>query len=272
VKTQRGKSSIQSSPHSTKAADFFNVSHLLQWSSLGEEYSSDLLKTRIAAYVEGTDRQHEVSLARAKFWSALTEVLYRTGRIDIETYKREINGAFGPDLDLANDPDGLCSKAEALMSFNSAAGDVASSREFSGTSVLRWQALSSALDALSTASKLATAENVPKIHLARGDVEMCRWHLGHPPWNHQVSQESSPTLLQNAQTYYRGATAIARRNGAAEEERDGSCKEALAAALGGDREKLEKLRSVAGNDVLKAAEDMVEEGLVSSFDIGALLS
>jgi hypothetical protein len=117
VKTQRGKSSIQSSPHSTKAADFFNVSHLLQWSSLGEEYSSDLLKTRIAAYVEGTDRQHEVSLARAKFWSALTEVLYRTGRIDIETYKREINGAFGPDLDLANDPEGLCSKAEALMSF-----------------------------------------------------------------------------------------------------------------------------------------------------------
>ncbi|OXV11022.1 hypothetical protein Egran_01219 [Elaphomyces granulatus] len=237
-----------------------------------EEYSSDLLKTRIAAYVEGTDRQHEVSLARAKFWSALTEVLYRTGRIDIETYKREINGAFGPDLDLANDPEGLCSKAETLMSFNSAAGDVASSGEFSGTSVLRWQALSSALDALSTASKLATAEDVPKIHLARGDVEMCRWRLGHPPWNHQVSQESSSTLLQNAQTYYRGAAAIAQRNGAAEEERDGSCKEAFAAALGGDRDKLGKLRSVAGNDVLKAAEDMVEEGLVSSFDIGALLS
>lgn len=240
-----------------------------------EEYSSDLLRTKIAAYAEGTDRQHEVSLARAKFWSALTEVSYRTGRIDIETYKREISGAFGPNLDLANDPEGLCSKAEALMSFNSAAGDVASSRgsgEFNGTSVLRWQALSSAQDALSTASKLAAAENVSKIHLARGDVEMCRWRLGHPPWNHVVSQESSSTLLQNAQTYYRGAAVIARRNGAAEEERDGSCKEALAAALGGDWGKLKRMRSVAGNDVLVVAEDMVEEGLVSSFDIETLLS
>ncbi|KAL1962931.1 hypothetical protein VTN77DRAFT_9027 [Rasamsonia byssochlamydoides] len=240
-----------------------------------EEYSYDLLRTKIAAYVEGTDRHHEVARARAQFMAALTEILYRSGRIDVETYQRELSGAFPPDLDLSKDPGGLCSKADALTSFNSAIADnprALSAEESSRSLVLRWQALTSALDAFTAASKLATAENVPKIHLARGDVEMLRWRLGRPPWNYAMSQQNASTLLKNAQTYYRGAAALARRDGAVEEERDGSCKEALAAALAGDKTKLEPLRSAASKDLLTVAEDMVEDGLVMSTDMETLLS
>lgn len=240
-----------------------------------EEYSYDLLRTKIPAYVEGTDRHHEVARARAQFLAALTEILYRSGRIDVETYQRELSGAFPPDLDLSKDPVGLCSKAEALTSFNSAiAGNLPaqSAEQASKSLALRWQSLSSALEALSAASKIATAENVPKIHLARGDAEMSRWQLGRPPWNYATSQQYAATLLKNAQTYYRGAAALARRDGAAEQERDGSCKEALAAALAGDKTKLEQLRSAASNELLAVAEDMVEDGLVTSTDVEALLS
>jgi hypothetical protein len=53
-----------------------------------EEYSYDLVRTKIAAYVVGTNRHQEVALARAKFLAALTEALYRSGRIDMETYQR----------------------------------------------------------------------------------------------------------------------------------------------------------------------------------------
>jgi hypothetical protein len=240
-----------------------------------EEYSYDLLRTKIAVYVEGTDRHHEVALARAQFLAALTEILYRSGRIDVDTYQRELGGAFASDLDLSSDPGGLCSKADALISFNSAIADnppMRSPEELSISVQLRWQSLTSALDALTVASKLGTAENIPKIHLARGDVETSRWRLGRPPWNYATAQENASTLLKNAQTYYRGAAALARRDGAAEEERDGSCKEALVAALAGDKTKLEQLKSAASKELLTVAEDMVEDGLLPSSDAETLLS
>lgn len=240
-----------------------------------EEYSSDLLRTKIPAYVEDSDRHYEATLARAKFVSALTEVLYRSGRIDIETYQRELSGVFGPDLNLSGDPAGLCSKAEALINFNSAIAETPRSyddRAFSRSLSLRWQSLSSGLDALTAASKLPNAENLPKIHLARGDAELYRWRLGSDPWDYKMARDNATLLLRNAQTYYRGAAALARRDGAREEERDGSCKEAIAAALSGERGKLEQIRSGAEKDLLAVAEDMMEDGLVAPADMQAVLS
>ncbi|EEA21393.1 hypothetical protein EYB25_007341 [Talaromyces marneffei] len=239
-----------------------------------EEYSYDLLRTRIAAYVEGTDREQEVALARAIFVAALTEVLYRSGRADVETYQRELSGAFSPELDLSENPEGLCSKAEALTSFNSAIADnppAGNMEEVQKSLVSRWQALTAALEALTTASKLASADNVPKIHIARGDAEMSRWRLGRPPWSYPVAGENAPTLLKNAQTYYRGAAALARRDGDSEQEKEGSCKEALAAALAGDKTKLDQLRSVDSEKVMGIAQEMIEDGLVGLDDAESLL-
>lgn len=240
-----------------------------------EEYSSDLVQNKMPAYVEGSTRQYEASMARARFLSALAEVLYRSGRIEVETYHQEITRAFGPDLDLSADAEGLCSKADAFMSFNSAAADLPPSHDAEALKkslVLRWQSLSTALDGLTAASRIPDADNLPKIHLARGDVEMNRWRLGREPWEYAMAQKNASLLLRNSQTYYRGAAALARRDGAVEETRDGTCKEALAAALEGSREKMEQLKKAAPKELLAVAEDMVDDGLAAPIELEALLS
>lgn len=87
-----------------------------------------------------------------------------------------------------------------------------------------------------------------------------------------MAQQYGATLLRNAQTYYRGAAALARREGSGDEERDGTCKEAIAAAIEGQKEKLAQLKSTAPKELLVVAEDMVEEGWVNGPDMEALLS
>ncbi|PLB33399.1 uncharacterized protein BDW47DRAFT_129994 [Aspergillus candidus] len=239
-----------------------------------EEYSSDSLQEKITAYVADSNRQYEAYLARAKFACALNEVLYRGERIDVETYSQVISRAYGPDLDISSDPDGLCSKADALLAFNTAVGDLPPSQgpdAFANALTLRWEALSAALDSLTKATKLPSAENLPKIHLARGDGEMNRWKLGMSPWEYPTAQQNGAVLLRNAQTYYRGAAALARRDGATDEERDATCKEAIAAALGGEKEKLANLKATAPKELLAVAEDVVEDGWIPPADMEALL-
>ena len=240
-----------------------------------EEYSSDLIQNRMPAYVEGSSSQYEATMARAKLVCAMAEVLYRSGRVEVETYHREITRTFGPDLNLSTDPEGLCSKADAFTSFNSAVADLPPSHDpeaFKKSLALRWQSLSTALDALTTASKLPDADNLPKIHLARGDTEMNRWRLGMAPWEYAMAQQNASLLLRNAQTYYRGAAALARRDGAAEETRDGTCKEAFAAAFDGQKDKLANLKTAAPKELLAVAEDMIDDGLAAPVELEALLS
>ncbi|KAL4938593.1 hypothetical protein BDV06DRAFT_200703 [Aspergillus oleicola] len=239
-----------------------------------EEYSTDLLHKKVATFVEGSNRQYEAGLSRGRFNAALNEVLYRSGRTDVETYHAAVVTSFS-DLNISADPEGLCAKADAFISFNTATAEQPPSNEpesFSKSLSLRWQALSAAIDALTKASKLPDAENLPKIHLARGDSEMSRWRLGFPPWEHDVARQHGPTLLRNAQTYYRGAAALARRDGSADEDRDGTCKEAIAAAIEGQKEKLAQLKNTAPKELLAVAEDMVEDGWVSGPDMEMLLS
>lgn len=250
----------------------FNPGDGLAWV---EEYSSDLVQNRMPVYVEGSSREYEATVARAKFICALTEVIYRSGRVEVETYHQEIIRAYGPELNLSADPEGLCSKADAHMSFNIAAADLPpthDSEAIKKSLVLRWKSLSTALDALTAASKLPDADNLPKIHIARGDVELNRWRLGSAPWEYAMAQQNGSLLLRNAQTYYRGAAALARRDGAAEERRDGTCKEAFAAGLEGQKDKLMQLRRAAPKELLAVAEDMMDDGLASPMELEALLS
>lgn len=73
----------------------------------------------------------------------------------------------------------------------------------------RWQALTTALNALTTASKIPSADNLPKIHLARGDVELLRFQLGQPPNNFDSAAKNAGVLVKNAEKFYRGAKALA---------------------------------------------------------------
>lgn len=240
-----------------------------------QEYSSELVHSRLPVYAEGSDRQYEAALARAKLICAVNELLYRGGHTDAQTYQQEVGQVFGPELDVSADPDGLCAKAEALVSLNQAFSDIPPSEDDATAQdavALRWKHLSTALDALTAASKHPEAHNLPKIHLGRGDAEMHRWRLGRAPWNHAVAKQNGNMLLRNAQTYYRGAAALARRDGAAEEEFEGTCKEAVAAAIEGQNTKLHQLIATNSQQVVATAQDMVEDGLVDGMELSALMS
>ncbi|CAG8117876.1 unnamed protein product [Penicillium olsonii] len=240
-----------------------------------QEYSSELAHSRLPVYVESSDRQYEAALARAKLICALNDLLYRGGHTDVQTYQQEVGQVFGPELDVSEDPDGLCAKAEALVSLNQALSDIPPSDddETSQSAItLRWKSLSTALDSLTAASKHSDASNVPKIHIGRGDAEMHRWRLGRAPWNHNMAKQGGATLLRNAQTYYRGGAALARRDGAAEEEFEGTCKEAIAAAIDGQNTKLQQLKATNLQQVIAVAQDMVEDGMVDGMELSALIS
>ncbi|WEW58815.1 hypothetical protein PRK78_004283 [Emydomyces testavorans] len=249
----------------------YDPDHSFAWI---EEYSSDLLREKLNVYAEGTDRKYDVALARAKFISTFTEVVYRNGQVDLETYKNELNNAFNDGLDVSNDAAGLCGQAEALVSFNSAVADTfnpKSPEELKTLLDLRWKSLSTALDSLTSASKLPSAgENLPKIHIARGDVEMYRWRLGNDPWNYGPANDNAALLLKNAETYYRGGAAIAKRDGWPREEREGTFKEALVKTLAGDPSQMETLVD-AKEELTQVAEDMVEDGLIASEDLERIL-
>ena len=240
-----------------------------------QEYSSGLIETRLPAYVEGSDRQYEAGLARAKLVCAIHDLLYRGGHTDVQTYRQEVAQAFSPELNVSEDPEGLCNKAEALTSLNGALADVPTEDDpetLKSTLSIRWQSLSAALDALTAASKLPSADNLPKIHIARGDTEVHRWRLGTDPWNYAMARQNGAMLLRNAQTYYRGAAALARRDGATGEEREASYKEAIAAALEGQKTKLDQLKAAGVEPLVTAAQDMVEDGLVEAAVLSALIS
>ena len=101
---------------------------------------------------------------------------------------------------------------------------------------------------------------------------MNRWRLGTAPWEYAMAQQNGSLLLRNAQTYYRGAAALARRDGAAEETRDGTCKEAFAGAFDGQKDKLANLKTAVPKELLVVAEDMVDDGLAAPVELEALLS
>jgi tetratricopeptide (TPR) repeat protein len=243
-----------------------------------EEYSTSLLNTKLPAYVPGTDRDEEAALTRANFIAALANANFRSQRLDALTYQRAVDDAFGV-LDLAHDPEGLCNKAEALIAYSSALGAAhdTSHNTPDTASQARWTALTSALEALTAASKLpptaATGQNnLAAIHLLRGDVELLRYQLGQVPVAAvPAAVKSAPTLLKNAATYYRGAekeaeAAKTRHEEDIEEWREAIVKSALVEAMGGSGDRLKAL--VNGADVEKAEQarrllqEAVEAGLV----------
>lgn len=223
----------------------FDAGSGLAWA---EEYSNNLLLDKIATYVEGTDRHHEVDLARANFMCALADTNYRTERIDLTTYLKEIGSGFGTNFDLSQDPQGLCDRADASTAFISATFE---------------KQLTIASTSLTSASKLPTAQNLAKINIARGDVELLRFRLGEAPFYYVVATKHAATLLKNAETYFRGAAGLAKNEGSVDEEREATIKSAIASTMAGDESKLLGLMGREKKDILGVVEDMVEDGIVS---------
>ena len=240
-----------------------------------EEYYRTELNDRINSYLSATSHQHEAALARAKFVAAISEAAFRGGTLDLSTYERELNAAFThQDLDLSNDPQALCDRADAYLSFNASVQNVlqqAQSTELTQIGSTCWKIITKALDSLTAASKLPEAENLPRMHLRRGDCELLRLHLGEAPLKYDLAIKSAPTLLKNAELYFRGAAALAKRNDDAEEEqKEAEVKETIALALADNSEKLTSLIKLRRDFVGVAVEEMRDEGLLGEQSVQKL--
>ena len=232
-----------------------------------EEHYRTTLKDRIVSYVNGSNRHHEASLAQAKLACTLSDEAFRGGRLDLPTYERELNAAFNSqDLNLSNDPRSLCDKADAELAFIASvqiALQQAQSNELGQISSTCWRHITKALDSLTAASKLPDALNLPRIHLRRGDCELLRLHLGDAPLKYDLAVKSAPTLLKNAEVYFRGAANLAKKDVDAEEEQnEAEIKQSLVIGLAGDTEKLSLL--------VKTKRDLVESIVMEMRDDGLL--
>ena len=232
-----------------------------------EEYYRTELQGRIDSYSNGSNRKHEVALSKANFIASISDAAFRGGKLDALTYERELNTAFShDDLDLKTDPQGLCDKADAHLSFNTSVQNAmqqASANEIAQTGSICWKHITKALDSLTAASKQPDAQNLPRIHLQRGDCELLRLHLGEAPLNYDLAIKSASTLLKNAEVYYRGAAALAKSSeDAAEEQKEAEVKEAIVMALADDPQKLSSLIKLQRDVVGATVEEIKDEGLL----------
>lgn len=237
-----------------------------------EEYFSSTLQDKLTFYASGSAHRHEAILAKAKFTCALSEATFRGGRLDLPTYERELNAAFSSeDLQLFDDPQGLCDKADAELGFNSsievslrAVEEAPLPEELKEVSNMRWKHITKALDSLTAASKLPNAQNLVRIHLRRGDCELLRFRLGDAPIPYELAMKSAPTLLKNAEIYYRLAARLAAHEGAKEEANEAKIKESIAVSLAGNTALGPELQALAKGSasILEFAEEMREEGLI----------
>ncbi len=235
-----------------------------------EEYYRTELQAKIKFYVGDVgdiSHQYDAALAKAKFSGAIADAAFRSGHLDLLTYEQEINAAFtAPELHLEHDPQGLWDRADVELTFRSSIqASIANAQlvELPQVANICWKHITKALDSLTTASKLPDALNLPRIHLRRGDCEMLRLCLGEAPLHYDLAIKSKPTLLKNAGVYYRGAGALAKRDkGDEEEQRDAEIKEAVAAALSDDAQRLAALIKLQRGLVEATVEEMRDENLL----------
>ena len=208
-----------------------------------EEYYRTILQAKVDFYSSGSEHQHEATLAKGKFTSAISDIAFRNGRLDLPTYERELASAFtSPEFSLDTDPQGLCDRADAeltLVASVQASVAVTQPAELAQIATTCWKHTTKALESLTAASKLSNALNVPRIHLRRGDCELLRLRLAEAPCLYDLAIKSMPTLLKNAEVFYRSAGNLAKQSKDDEEsQRDAESKGAIVAALNGDAQGL----------------------------------
>lgn len=238
-----------------------------------EEYYCEMLRSRVELLLKSSERLEEINLVKARFLTALADAKFHHQDIGILTYEHELNTAFDRSFDLRRNEQGLIDRADAEITFCNSI--LEGNRNIPGPEVLqlssiRWRHVTKALEDLTAASKLPQAENLARIHLRRGDYELMRYGLGKGPYPHELAAESAPTLIRNAEIYYRGAAKLGLSTGAAEEEREASVKEAVLAKLSGNPEKYTSLLGKNRESTLEIVRDMQDDCLLSKLDLEAL--
>ncbi|KAH9825628.1 hypothetical protein Tdes44962_MAKER04070 [Teratosphaeria destructans] len=221
--------------------------------------------SQLPAEEQGAAR-FQLAIDRASFIAALADAQYNAFTIEAETYLARLT-TFDEIPNKDQHPEALQSEAGArsefcrsiILRFDESADPSELPTE------ICWKQLSLAQTCYGKAAKLGPSTET---YLSRGDAEMLRHRIATWP-SGKVSdaiRKSAPTLVQNAETYYRGAAKLA---GGDEGLREKALERLLVAALVRgvfygvqlDKEVEERVRA-GGEVVLTGLEGCVEEGLV----------
>lgn len=232
-----------------------------------EEMSRDILQNKLISHATASDRTTEASMARANYICAYADASFRVGGIDLPTYEREVDNAFSiPGL--ADSPQGLCDRADALLVMCSSVRATVKYAELQEgdadrLNTIQWKALSRALSDLKAASTLPDAQNLAQIHLRRGDCELLRYRLGDAPTSYEPAQSNAAMLLKNAEVYYRGAAGAALADRSQSAEFEARLKESAVSILMGGARELSAVFNDDNGKALLMMEEMRDEGLIA---------
>ncbi|KAI1408391.1 hypothetical protein F5Y13DRAFT_111809 [Hypoxylon sp. FL1857] len=234
-----------------------------------EELSTSLFDKVQAISRDQSDRLQEIALARANLVSALLEAGYKSGKIDVETYKRERDAAFATtELQLERSIEGLIANARSLLAFNSALLD-ADNGDAQSQSTLRWNVLTASIANLKAASAIQgiSQDDLATTHLLRGDASLYLCSMAFPPTSHQTAVNTAAQNAKNAEVYYKNASRLTQD----QEEKDvSSIKSAVAQYLQaysqgqahGDLSNVLNASPRGQGWAISQLEDMISENLV----------
>lgn len=151
------------------------------------DQADPIIKNKLETYTVGTGRELEAAVARGNLLSAFADACFRCSMTKMENYQNELDNAWAIEgIDFGKSPEALCDIAESLITFatslranNDQSGYENPKVEFLSA---RFKALTTALERLTAASKLPDVDNLAKIHLLRGDVEMWRYQVSRSPF------------------------------------------------------------------------------------------
>ena len=243
------------------------------------EMAHVLTEKRAPSYVSllPTDLQDSarfsVGLDRAIFIASFADAQYSYMTIELETYKARLEAFDIPGKDVS--AHALCSEAEARTEFTLSVMD-----RLQGSSKLPaevcWKELSTAQDLYTKAIKLGSEdanERKANAYESKGGVELLRYRFATVPASPLADsiKHSARTLIQNAQTYYKGAAQLARVNGDSELEVKAKQRWLVATDIAALVHGIDpKDAPFAGNsdnargDLIHALEGLVDEGLIET--------
>ncbi|KAG2167552.1 hypothetical protein JADG_007291 [Aureobasidium aubasidani] len=226
-----------------------------------------LVEDKIPQYlsqVEAEERAQEepdVLLERAQFHAALTVADLKLGTASANDSLSRLQQAFEP-LDTTANVAVMCTYADSLVELTTTA------QNFSPSSAATtcWSTLSKAQDLYAAAVKIndtEAKERKARVYESRGDVELLRFNLATTPAAglSAATQKSAPTLIKNAQTYYRGAMNLFRAEGDAEAAGKVEVRGLIATMLEG------KLNGNVGQQIVAALGQKGEAGRAVAMDM-----
>ena len=261
-----------------------------------EEIGTPTLLEQLSSLASLNEREIDGAIAQAGLLSAVSEAKYRLGfagtnfEVSLapispypitsanklkQTYLANIQQSWS-HLNLQDHAQGLWNRAEAYTTAAQAISDhdgepsTASRTQLSQIIALQWEAYTLAAADLTTASKFRDDENIGKIFIARGDIELSRAALGRGEHSYDAARKNQGILMGNAEKYYRGAKVLMEGTGV-EEWEEACVKEAVVKGLLGDSDVLRAVRArfTRTDEILK---DAVNDGILDEDLMGTLIS